>query len=105
MLLKYTGGRSTNKVSFQRKLYIFNQVSGYICDVPDRLARLLIPNGSFIPVDNQPVKTIEKKEVESDGGSSKQENINPLQCNVCGFVAKSEFGLLVHKKRHSREEK
>lgn len=98
MFLKYIGGRSTNKVSFQRKLYVFNLVNGYICDVPDKLARLLVPNGNFIPTDTKPEVKTEPIVVEI------KENINPLQCE-CGFVAKSEFGLLVHKKRHSREGK
>lgn len=102
MLVRYKGGRSTNKVGFERKNYIFNQANNFICDVPDRLASILLIGGQFTATDQKPA-VIEEKPVEVK--EEVKENINPLECEQCGFVAKSEFGLHVHKQKHLREAK
>jgi len=29
-----------------------------------------------------------------------EKEANPLECPICGFVAKNEFGLMAHKRKH-----
>lgn len=71
------------KASFQRKSYVWRKETSFTCDIPQGLAKQLLQTGQFEPVNMVIVK---------DG--------QDLKCGVCGFEAKSDFGLMVHKKKH-----
>ena len=49
-------------------------------------ARVRLEIGDIVKVEEEPKEKI-------------KEEVN-LKCDVCGFVAKSEFGLTVHKRKH-----
>lgn len=59
---------------------------GDIVDMDFQAARVRLEVGDIVKAE----------EVKEEG---KKEATN-LKCDVCGFVAKSEFGLTVHKRKH-----
>ena len=100
ILLKYVGSRSFTKVMYQRLPYIFKKDNDFSCEVPQDLVDWLAQNagGQYRVV---PTKTVIKeviKEVEV-------EKKLMLECDKCGFIAKTEQGLAVHKKKHERKGK
>ena len=91
--LKYKGGRSLMKVMYERKPYVFKKDNDFTCECPQRVIDWLAQNatGQF---QVQPTKTV-IKEVEV-------EKPKTLKCDECEFTAKSEYGLLVHKRKHRK---
>jgi len=89
--LKYTAGRTMVKIPYNRKPFIFKKETGYIAEVPLGLANLLLPTGQFTAVSEKP------KEIPKP--------VDKTLCEICGFKAKSEYGILVHKRKHKKEEK
>ena len=94
VLLKYVGGRPNSNEVWDRKRYFFNKENDYACEVPQKLVNWLAQyaRGQYEVV---PTRTI-IKEVEV------KPNVN---CDKCDFIAKTEQGLIVHKKKHEREGK
>ena len=90
--LKYKGGRTFSKQYWNRQPYIFKKETDFICDVPQELANFLaqaVPGQYFsVPAEEILKKVIVEKETDK------------LVCEVCGFKAKSEFGLTVHSRKH-----
>jgi len=67
------------------------------------MAGNLIDEGGLariIKVNEEKIKSIEEKPEEDN---EKQEDTSKYVCDKCGFVAKSKFGLLAHK-RHCKGE-
>ena len=96
MLIKFVGGRPSSNEIWDRKRYSFNKENDFTCEVPQKLANWLMQyaTGQYEVV---PTKTIIKeviKEVEVE---------RSLKCDKCDFIAKSEQGLIVHHKKHSKK--
>lgn len=91
--LRYKGGRSQATPQWNRKKHVFNKGTGYECDVPQGLSILLVQTGEYVPVDMTDkvveVVLMNKKHI----------------CEQCGFEARSEHGLNIHKGKHKREGK
>src|SRR3990167_5869436 len=94
--LKYVGGRPNSKELWNRKRYIFSKDNDFTCEVPRELEQWLAQNarGQY---QVQQSKTI-IKEVIKEVPVEKS-----LKCDKCGFTAKTEQGLLVHKAKHSKK--
>lgn len=88
--LLYKGGRTLKKIPFSRQAYIWKKETDYICDVPKEFARQLLQTGEFTPV----AEVIEKEVIKEVLIQKK------LICEVCGFEAKTDQGLLVHSAKH-----
>lgn len=94
--IKYIGGRSTYEVSLNRKAYYFTKENGRVTDIQDKNIINYIfglPNRAEFEV-VMPEKEIQEKLIEKN---------NPLECEICGFIAKSEFGISVHKRKHLKQ--
>ena len=94
--IKYIGGRTFKKVVFARKSYIFKKETNYVCNIPQEIADWLFINaiGEFTNI------------ALAETPQEKPKEVNSLQCEVCGFIGKSEWGVLVHKgSKHKKEEK
>lgn len=91
--LRYKGGRTLVNAAYNRKYYPFNKNNDYVNEIPLGLAKQLLLTGEYIPAKEE--KPIVKEDVV----------IDKLVCIVCGFKAKSEFGMIVHSRKHIEEEK
>ena len=91
--LHYKGSRSLTKQYFNRQAYVFKKENNFTVDVPSDFAKILLQAGEYEPV-TVIKETIIEREPEKD-----------LVCKVCGFMAKSEQGLLVHRSKHTKKEK
>ncbi len=92
MLIRYVGGRSRYDISFNRKPYYFTPENNRILDIKEQL----VINYIFsLPNRAEFEAVIVDKEAEEP-----KEKI--LKCLTCGFIAKSEQGLLVHNSKHKK---
>lgn len=105
--LKYVGGKTHSSEPWNRKKFVFKKENDYICEIPHQLAKELCSDrgaGQYIPV-----RTVIEKAISFDGTSDvvdlKNKEKNPLLCDKCDFVSKSDYGLLIHKRKHFKKEK
>ncbi len=87
MRVVYKGGRTWYEVVLNRKSYIFTKENNRTLDISDQAVINYIfslPNRGEFSV------LVEEKPQEK----------NPLICEVCGFIGKSDFGILAHKRKH-----
>lgn len=94
--LKYVGSRSFNKVMYQRKPYIFKRDDDFTCECPQKLVEWLAQNAPGQYQVNSTKTVIKEILVEKK---------KTLICDECGFTAKSDYGLLVHSRKHQKEGK
>jgi len=83
---------------YNRKPYVFKKDTNFSCEVPQDLVEWLAQyaRGQYqVSPTKVEIKTV-IKEVEVP---------KKLICDVCGFEAKTEQGLLVHGRKHKKEEK
>ncbi len=102
MEIKYTGPKPQKLIMYNNQHYVFNPT----CVVYDQptidflLAR--DKNGLFEQVLSPPPDKTKPEKIEIPEPEEK----NPAQCEICGFVAKSEFGLKAHiRGKHKRGNK
>ena len=103
--LRYIGGKAKSKLYFNRVRYIFNRENDFTENVPRMLWNFVKQTNEFIPA---PVKEYPPdsaaqatfvKEPEPEKKSDK------VICDICGFKARSPYGLRVHSRKHTREAK
>lgn len=90
MRLKYVGGRALAKLYFGRERFVFNKENSFIEKVP---VGIFWDRNLFMPApveENKPEIPVEKKEPE--------QVTDDTLCSICGFKARSSYGLSIHKK-------
>lgn len=99
MKLRYGGGRSRYEVTLNRRAYHFTPENQKTIETNDQeLVNYIFSlenRGEFSVVVDNPVPIPQSAPIET----SKE---NKLLCKKCGFIAKSETGLMVHQAKHKR---
>lgn len=98
MLIKYRGGRSIYEVSLNRVPYYFTPENNMTAEIRDQNVINYIfslPNRAEFEV----VEEI-KKEIPVI-----EEKPKKNKCDICGFIAKTEQGLIVHSIKHKKGRK
>lgn len=100
MLIRYKGGRSRYEVALNRKPYYFVPENNKTLDIKEQAVVNYIfslPNREeFEAVEPTPIiHPQEKADIEAPV-------INKLECKVCGFISKSEQGLIIHSIKHKK---
>lgn len=100
MRIKYKGGRSMFRIALNRKAYYFTKKNNRVLNIKEQEIINYIfslSNRAEFEVVMEDIKVSEinpiVKEIESE----------PFKCTVCGFIAKSEYGLKVHSRKHKKE--
>ncbi len=96
--LRYTGGKSVNKLYFNRVRYVFNKDNNFTTDVPMGMWRLIKQTNRYFPMIVEKAEAVAET-VEIPKEKPKDETI----CEVCGFKAKTRSGLLAHKRIKHKE--
>lgn len=100
--LRYTGGKAVGKLYYNRTRYVFNKENNFITEVPEEI---FWDKNFFMPAPVEKVKQEIKQEIVEEAQEPVREEKYDTKCSICGFKAKSPFGLKVHVKKHTRREK
>jgi len=107
IILKYIGGKSLSKLYYNRVRYIFNKENNFTASVPLGIWNLVKQTNEFIPA---PI--LEKSEmtmtttIHTEPEETKpKEKSDKVICDICGFKARSPYGLVVHSRKHKKEAK
>lgn len=104
--LRYTGGKSISKLYYNRVRYVFNKENNFITEVPLGAWYFVKQTNEFIPA---PIE--EKPNIDFSGTSDvvettaekPKEKSDKVICDICGFKARSPYGLIVHSRKHLRK--
>ena len=99
IMLRYTGGKSLSKIYYNRVRYIFNKENDFTAEVPLGAWYFVKQTNEFIPA---PI-TGEKPKEEPIVEEKPKEKSTKVVCDICGFKAKSPYGLVVHSRKHKEE--
>jgi len=78
-------------------VYVKRLKDGAVMDIPETHLEETLKKGFELVRKIEPLyenATVEPPKVE-----------NPFECPICGFIAKSEFGLKTHKRKHYADNK
>ena len=105
--LKYIGGKSLSKLYFNRKRYVFNRENDFTENVPRMLWNFVKQTNEFIPApilekSEMTMTTVIHTKPEEPEPEKKSDKVI---CDICGFKARSPYGLVVHSRKHKKEEK
>jgi len=78
-------------------VYVKRLKDGAVMDIPEAHLEDTLKQGFELVRTIEPLyenATVEPPKVE-----------NPFECPICGFIAKSEFGLKTHKRKHYADNK
>ena len=81
------------------KYYLFRNPAGTKIDVPERHAKKLMGKEGFELLSKEPIDLLDKQLGLTDEPETQE--VNELQCIICGFEAKTKGGLSAHKRRHA----
>lgn len=86
----------------EKQYFYVKNPAGVILDIPDYQLEETLARPGFSLVSDTPIQLrkdpIQSTETEAPMPVVPEEN--PLECDVCGFVAKNKTGLKVHSKKH-----
>lgn len=84
-----------------KKYYYVKNPAGVILDIPDYQLEETLKRDGFTLVSDQPIE-VSKGSVESTSVEVKAPEAikNELECEICGFIAKTKAGLKAHMKKH-----
>ena len=94
--LKYIGGKSISKLYFNRIRYIFNKENDFTAEVPLGAWYFVKQTNEFIPAPAAEAKTPPSVTIGV---------LDKVICDICGFKAKSMYGLVVHSRKHQKKKK
>ena len=97
MKIRYTGGRTWIEVVLNRVPYIFSKENNLTLDIKNQAVVnhiFSLPNRAEFEAVVEEIGPI-KKEI-------KEQREDNLKCSICGFIAKSGQGLLVHIAKHKK---
>ena len=101
--LKYIGGKAKSKLYFNRVRYVFNRENDFTESVPRMLWNFVKQTNEFIPA---PIAEEKKPSPEPEEVKPKpKEKSDKVVCDICGFKARSPYGLVVHSRKHKKEVK
>lgn len=101
--LRYIGGKSLSKLYYNRVRYIFNKENDFTAEVPLGAWYFVKQTNEFIPAP-LPEKTVSTDRTPLPEVETKEKSTKVI-CDICGFKARSPYGLTVHSRKHKKEEK
>jgi len=98
IVLRYVGGKSISKLYYNRVRFVFNKENNFTAEVPVGAWNFVKQTNEFVPA---PIA--EEKKISEEPKEKPKEKSDKVICDICGFKAKSPYGLVVHSRKHRRK--